>query len=99
MSRLARDGTAERPSRETNFSGANADREIFIFPVQLTTSRIGNLTWLIHTLIIMCVYTYIHTPPVLSTCPFHTNSGGGRGEAKINCSIVTCQGSTRSELP
>ena len=26
------------------------DREIFIFPVQLTTCRIGNLTRLIHTL-------------------------------------------------
>ena len=25
------------PSRETKFSGANADIEIFIFPVQLTT--------------------------------------------------------------
>ena len=31
----------------TKFSGANADREIFIFPVELTTSRIGNLTRLI----------------------------------------------------
>ena len=31
------------PSREPKFSGANGDREIFIFPVQLTTSRIGNL--------------------------------------------------------
>ena len=29
------------PSRETNFSGTNGDREIFIFPVQLTTSRSG----------------------------------------------------------
>ena len=38
------------PSRETNFSGANADREVLIFPVQLTTCRIGNLTRLIHTL-------------------------------------------------
>ena len=42
------------PSRETKFSGANADREIFIFPlifpVQLTTCSIGNLTRLIHTL-------------------------------------------------
>ena len=28
------------PSRETKFSGANADREIFIFPVQLNTSLI-----------------------------------------------------------
>ena len=38
-----------KPSRETKFSGANADREIFIFPVQLTTSKIDNLTRLIHT--------------------------------------------------
>ena len=51
MSRLTRDGTAE-PVRETKFSGANADREMLIFPVQLTTSRIGNLTRLIHTLAI-----------------------------------------------
>ena len=42
MSRLTRDGTAD-PSSETKFSGANADREIFMFPVQLTTSTIGNL--------------------------------------------------------
>ena len=32
------------PSHETIFSGTYGDREIFIFPVQLTTSRIGNLT-------------------------------------------------------
>ena len=38
------------PSSETNFSGTNGDREMFIFPVQLTTSRIGNYTRLIHTL-------------------------------------------------
>ena len=44
----------QNPSRETKCSGVNADREIIIFPVQLTTSRIGNLTWLIHTLAI-CV--------------------------------------------
>ena len=36
-------------SRWTKFSGANGDREIFISPVQLTTSRIGNLTRLILT--------------------------------------------------
>ena len=42
------------PSRETKFSSANADREIFIFLVQLTTCRTGNLTRLIHTLAI-CV--------------------------------------------
>ena len=32
------------PYRETKFLGANGDRETFIFPFQLTTSRIGNLT-------------------------------------------------------
>ena len=36
------------PSRDiTLLSGANGDWEIFIFPVRLTTSRIGNLTQLI----------------------------------------------------
>ena len=39
------------PSREIKLPGMYGDREIFIFPVQLTTSRIGNLTRLIHTLL------------------------------------------------
>ena len=34
----------------------------YYFPVQLTTSRIGNLTPLIHTLLyVMTIHTYIHT--------------------------------------
>ena len=33
---------------------------IFIFPVQLTTSRIGNLTRLIHTLAMCMTIPYIH---------------------------------------
>ena len=45
------------PSRETKFSGANGDRKIFIFPVQLTTSRIDNLTRLTLTLAIFCDHT------------------------------------------
>ena len=45
------------PSRETKFSGANGDREILIFPVQLTASRIGNLTRLIYT----DEHRYMHT--------------------------------------
>ena len=50
------------PSRETKFSGTYGDRGIFIFPVQLTTSRIGNLTRLIHTLLyVMTIHTHIHT--------------------------------------
>ena len=44
--------------REIKFSGADGDRETFIFPVQLTTSRIGNLTRLIHTLAI-CVIIHV----------------------------------------
>ena len=47
------------PSRETKFSGANGDREISIFPVQLTMSRIGSLIRLILTLAICDDHTYI----------------------------------------
>ena len=36
-----------RPNSQTR---TNADRGIFIFPVQLTKCRTGNLTWLILTL-------------------------------------------------
>ena len=44
----------------------NRDREIFISPVQLTTSRIGNLSRLIHTLLYgmtvhESIYIYIYT--------------------------------------
>ena len=50
------------------------DRGMFIFPVQLTTSRIGNLTRLIHTLLyVMTIHTYIHTridPPRVCVCVF-----------------------------
>ena len=49
-SRLTRDRTAE------------GVRGIFSFPVQLTTSRIGNLTRLILLLLyVMTIYTYIHS--------------------------------------
>ena len=44
------------PSRETKLSGTHGDRGLFIFPVQLTTSR----TRLIHTLLyVMTIHTYI----------------------------------------
>ena len=35
----------------TKLSGANGDREMFIFPVQLTMSKISNLTRLVRTLL------------------------------------------------
>ena len=42
------------------FSGTHGDRGISIFSVQLTTSRIGNLTRLIHTLLYMTtIHTYV----------------------------------------
>ena len=54
------------PSRETKFSGTHGDRGIFIFPVQLITSRIGNLTRLIHTLLYaMTIHIYILHPKTL----------------------------------
>ena len=51
------------PSREIKFSGANGEREIFIFPVLLTTSKIGNLTRLILLLLyVMTIHTYSKLP-------------------------------------
>ena len=57
MSRLTRDGTAEPVSRDQILRRKQTrNREIIIFPVQLTTSRIiGNITRLIHTPLAICV--------------------------------------------
>ena len=57
MSRLTRDGTAEPVSRHQILRHARGQGNI-IFPVQLTTSRIDNLTRLIHTLLYVIT---IHT--------------------------------------
>ena len=68
MSRLTRDGTAEPVSRDQNLRHARGQGNI-IFSVQLTTSRIGNLTRLIHTLLyVMTIHTYIHTIPLTAFC-------------------------------
>ena len=48
MTRLPRDGTVEPVSRD-QILRPNGEREIFIFPVQLATSKIGSLTRLILT--------------------------------------------------
>ena len=53
MNRLTRDGTAEPVSREQILTRERQQGN-FIFPVQPTTCRIGNLTRLVHTLAI-CV--------------------------------------------
>ena len=70
MSRLTRDGTAEPVSRDQILRHARGQGNI-IFPVQLTTSRIGNLTQLIHTLLyVMTIHTYIHTYICVCVCVF-----------------------------
>ena len=58
MSRLTRDGTAAEPvSRDQILRHARGQGNV-IFPVQLTTSRIRNLTRLIHTLLyVMTIHT------------------------------------------
>ena len=51
------------PSREIEISGTHRDRGILFFPVQLTTSRIGNLIRLIHTLLyVITIHTFTDTP-------------------------------------
>ena len=72
MSRLTRDGTAELVSRD-QILGANGDREIFFSPVQLTTSRIDNLTRLILTLLATIIDIFILLNSiVLATVLFKT---------------------------
>ena len=58
MSRLTRDGTVEPVSRDQIFRRERGQRNIH-FPVQLTTSRISNLTRLVHTHAI-CVTIHTH---------------------------------------
>ena len=66
MSRLTRDGTAET-SCETKYSGANGNREICIFLVQLTTSRMDNLTRLVLVLhVCVCVCMCFVIPLILN---------------------------------
>ena len=50
MSRLTRDGTAEPVSRD-QIIRRERGQGIFLFAVQLTTSRVDSLTRLIHTLL------------------------------------------------
>ena len=62
---MTRDGTAEPISRDQILSHVPG-QEIFNFPVQLTTSRIGNLTRLIHTLLyVMTIHTQRSTTDMM----------------------------------
>ena len=92
MSRLKRDGTAELVSRDQILRRERGQGNMFIFPFQLTTSRIDSLTWLIHTLLyVMTTHTYIHA---YCQC---TNKKWMRGKCTIRCSnyledYCTCTG-------
>ena len=60
MSRLTRDGTAEPVSRDQILRHARGQGNIHFPCLALTTSRIGDLTRLIHTLLhVMTIHTYI----------------------------------------
>ena len=63
VSRLMRDGTAEPVSQDQILRRERGQREILIFPVQLTTSRIDNPIRLIYTLAIcVTIHTYMDLP-------------------------------------
>ena len=50
------------------FSDANGDREKICFSLQLTTSKIGNLTRLIHTLLyVMSIHIYVLSRQILES--------------------------------
>ena len=51
------DGTVEPVSRD-KILGANGAREKIVIPVNLTTSRLGNHTRLIHTLLKWFVFVF-----------------------------------------
>ena len=66
------------PSHETKFSGANGDRGEISFPAQLlTTSRISNLTRLIHILAIcMCGHTRLFDSVIQTSSERHHHQSG-----------------------
>ena len=73
MSRPTRDRTAEPISRDQILRHARGQESI-IFPVQLTTSRIGSLTRLIHTLLyVMTIHTYGYILHITNTLNVKNN--------------------------
>ena len=60
VSRLTRDGEAEPVSRDQILRYERGQKKT-LFPVQLATSRIDNLTRFIHTLLLLIVTTILYT--------------------------------------
>ena len=89
MSRLTRDGTAEPVSRDQILRHARVQGNI-IFHVQLTTSRIGSLTRLIHTLLYVMT---IHSARTRAISLFKTSSrisSGVRAADRCEFSSFDC---------
>ena len=85
MSRLTRGTERLNPSREIKFSGTHEDRRISISPVQLTTSRIGNLTRLIHSLLyVMTIYIYIRE----DQCEWHRMTRMTGPDYAVMCNLI-----------
>ena len=84
MGRLTRDGTAEPNSRD-QIHRRERDREKNIFPVQLTTSRIGNLTRLILALAICDDHTYIPANNIICSSFLIYND-----IIYVKCGIIIC---------
>ena len=82
-----------RLARPNSQARTNADREIFIFPVQLTTCGTGNLTRLIHTLAAICVIILTYSAGTFNMPTSY--QWVWEREAHINWYMVTCQGNTR----
>ena len=73
MSRLTRDGTAEPVSRDQILRHEHGQGNI-IFHVQLTTSRIGNLSRLIHILllyVVVNIHACVNIPSFVLSCMLH----------------------------
>ena len=98
-------------SHETKFSGVNGDREIFIFPVQLITSRFGNHTRLMYSLLnvptihLTCIHIYctvvsIFEHPIFQQLQLRSScyffSSKSRGKYRL---LVRCHdGKTKTPL-
>ena len=69
-----------------------------IFPIQLTTSRIGNLTRWIHTLLyVMTIHTYIHTPGIKGLLDYSSYVTSVYTYSKVPC-CQSAHNSTRFAL-
>ena len=85
MGRLTQDGTGEPISRDQILRlerRQDSYNTVLFSPVQLTTSRIANLTRLIYTLAVCddytcTIHTYIHIAGTFNM-PLHSNSGYGK---------------------